>query len=79
MHQFEIVQKIGEGSYSSVYTVRRIQDKKLYAMKKVVLPFLSEKERENALNEVRIIASVKHPNIIAYKESFYDSTEKILW
>jgi NIMA (never in mitosis gene a)-related kinase len=48
-------------------------------MKKVVLPFLTERERENALNEVRIIASVKHPNIIAYKESFYDPAEKVLW
>ncbi len=72
MNQFEILQKIGEGSYSTVYTVRRREDKKLYAMKKVVISFLSERERENALNEVRIIASVKHPNIIAYKESFYD-------
>lgn len=79
MNQFEIVQKIGEGSYSTVYTVRRMQDKKLYAMKKVVIPFLSERERDNALNEIRIIASVKHPNIIAYKESFYDPSEKVLW
>ena len=33
---------------------------------------LSEKERENALNEVRILASISHPNIISYKEAFID-------
>ena len=29
-------------------------------------------EKANALNEVRILASVRHPNIISYKEAFYD-------
>ena len=33
---------------------------------------LSEKERENALNEVRILASIKNENIICYKEAFID-------
>lgn len=31
---------------------------------------LREKERINALNEVWILASISHPNIIAYKEAF---------
>ena len=29
-------------------------------------------EKENALNEVRILASIKDPYIVAYKEAFYD-------
>ena len=33
---------------------------------------LSEKERENALNEVRILASIKNPNVVGYKEAFID-------
>jgi NIMA (never in mitosis gene a)-related kinase len=33
---------------------------------------LSEKEKENALNEVRILASIQHQNVIAYKEAFID-------
>lgn len=32
---------------------------------------LNEKEIDNALNEVRILASIKHPNIIGFKEAFY--------
>jgi len=36
----------------------------------VNLSGLWEKERINALNEVRILASIAHPNIIAYKEAF---------
>jgi NIMA (never in mitosis gene a)-related kinase len=33
---------------------------------------LKEKERENALNEIRILASVDDDNIIAYKDAFFD-------
>ena len=41
-------------------------------MKKIPLKNLKDKEKENALNEIRILASIKHPNIVAYKESFYE-------
>jgi NIMA (never in mitosis gene a)-related kinase 1/4/5 len=43
-----------------------------YALKKVKMMNLSEKERANALNEVRILASVDHPNVIGFKEAFVD-------
>jgi NIMA (never in mitosis gene a)-related kinase 1/4/5 len=39
---------------------------------------LSEHEKKNALNEIRLIASVKHPNIIQYKESFIDEGSQCL-
>lgn len=39
---------------------------------------LSEKEKLNALNEVRILASIEHENIIQYKESFFDDASKSL-
>ena len=41
-------------------------------MKRVKMTQLNTKERENALNEVRILASLNHKNIIGYKESFID-------
>ena len=37
------------------------------------------KEKENALNEVRILASVQHPNIISYKEAFLEDEPPALW
>ena len=33
---------------------------------------MSEKDKNNALNEVRLLASVNHINVIEYKESFLD-------
>jgi len=39
-------------------------------LNKVNIFNLSEKERENALNEVRILASCQNKNVISYKEAF---------
>ena len=50
-----------------------------YAMKKVPLFNLNEKEKENALNEIRILASINHPCVISYKEAFIDEPTQTLW
>jgi len=69
---------LGEGSFSEVYQVTRKSDNAVYAMKKVKMQKLSSKEKENALNEVRILASISHPNVIGYKEAFFeDSTNSL--
>ena len=69
---------LGEGSFSEVYQVTRKSDNSIYAMKKVKMQKLSSKEKENALNEVRILASINHPNVIGYKEAFFeDSTNSL--
>jgi NIMA (never in mitosis gene a)-related kinase len=39
---------------------------------------LSEREKENALNEVRILASVQHCNVIGYKEAFFEEETSTL-
>jgi NIMA (never in mitosis gene a)-related kinase len=72
LDDFEIQARLGEGAYSNVYKVVRKTDKNVYALKKVRMANLSAKEKENALNEVRILASIKSPFIISYKECFID-------
>ena len=39
---------------------------------------LSEKEKENSINEVRILASIHHPNIITYHQAFVDEPSQSL-
>ena len=63
---------IGKGSFGSVFLVRRIADNKIYALKSVILDKLNKKEQENSVNEVRILASINHPNVIGYKEAFWE-------
>ena len=62
-----------------MYKVKRIEDHLEYALKKVNLNNLSDKEKQNALNEVRILASIRHQNIVSYKEAFLDATSNSLW
>ena len=79
MNDFQILNKLGEGAYSTVHKVKRHVDGNVYALKKVKLLNLSEKEKLNALNEVRILASVKSNCVAAYKEAFFDESESCLW
>ena len=78
MNGFKILSKIGEGSYSTVLKVERIADGNIYALKRVKFYKLSDKEKENALNEIRILASVKDKNVISYKEAFFDEKDSSL-
>lgn len=75
MDDFEVLNLLGEGSFSSVYKVLRKADGQEYAMKKVKMASLNKKEREAALNEIRILASVDHKNVIGYKEAFFEESE----
>ena len=78
MNSFKILSKIGEGTYSTVYIVKRYEDGEIYSLKKVKMKNLSYKEKINALNEVRILAAVKSDFVISYKESFIDESDQTL-
>jgi NIMA (never in mitosis gene a)-related kinase len=78
LSDFTIKKKLGEGSYSQVSLVVRKSDGLDYALKQVNISKLNEKERENALNEVRFLASIKHTNIIGYRAAFVDEPSQTL-
>lgn len=78
LSDFVLLEKIGEGAYSSVYRIKKKADGKIYALKKVKMLNLKEKEKENALNEVRILASIEHTNIVSYKDAFFDEPSTCL-
>ena len=78
MDRFLILDKLGEGSFSSVYKVKRKEDGLIYALKKVKFLKLKEKEKLNALNEIRILSSINNQNIISYKEAFFDEKDSTL-
>ena len=78
MNDFQIISKLGEGAYSTVFKVKRNVDNQIYALKKVKLLNLSQKEKENSLNEVRILASVKSNFVVSYKEAFFDEKDNTL-
>lgn len=68
LKNFQVISKLGrlfhlllgQGAFSSVYKVKRISDNQEYALKKINLASMSFKEKENALNEVRFLASIEY-------------------
>ena len=79
LHEFQIVKKVGEGTFSNVYQVHRLSDGNDYALKKIPIAKLSFKEQQNALNEIRILASIHDPYIIGFHQAFIDETTMCLW
>lgn len=73
MNEFEFLKELGSGSFGKVIKVRKGKsDKEVYAMKQIKMNQLNAKEKDNALNEVRLLASIDSPNIISYKSAFFE-------
>jgi NIMA (never in mitosis gene a)-related kinase len=70
VQNFQIEKFLGKGSYGAVYRVKRQKDGKIYAMKQINTQKMTQKEREDAVNEIRILASVESPYIIKFNEAF---------
>ncbi|CAM9293915.1 unnamed protein product, partial [Heterosigma akashiwo] len=62
--------QVGGGAFATVIKVERISDNQIYALKRCNIINMDQKELQNTLNEVRILASVRHPYIVGYYESF---------
>eukprot|EP00210_Caulerpa_lentillifera_P008417 g8029.t1 len=70
--RFKVLKFLGKGSYGSVYKVQRISDGLIYAVKEADVSKMTQAERIDAVNEIRLLASIQHPNIICYNEAFID-------
>ncbi|KXZ44006.1 hypothetical protein GPECTOR_75g730 [Gonium pectorale] len=70
--QFKVLKFVGKGSYGSVFLVQRLVDGQTYALKEMDVRSMSQAEREDSINEIRLLASVNHPNVISYNEAFLD-------
>ncbi|MEE6461009.1 hypothetical protein FKM82_001169 [Ascaphus truei] len=73
MNKYVKVSKIGEGSFGKAILVKSKEDGKQYVIKEIGIAKMSNKEREESRREVAVLANMKHPNIVQYRESFEES------
>ncbi|XP_062905570.1 serine/threonine-protein kinase Nek1 isoform X1 [Mobula hypostoma] len=73
MNKYTKVNKIGEGSFGKAILVTSKEDGRQYVIKEINISRMSNKEREESRREVAVLANMKHPNIVQYKESFEES------
>jgi NIMA (never in mitosis gene a)-related kinase len=65
-----VLKALGKGSYGTVYKVQRLEDGGVYAMKETDLGRMGPKERQDAVNEIRVLGSMNHPNVVRHHETF---------
>ncbi|KFU97044.1 Serine/threonine-protein kinase Nek3, partial [Pterocles gutturalis] len=69
MEEYKVLKVLGEGSFGRALLVHHRISNQKYAMKEIRLP-MSSSDVENSRKEAVLLAKMKHPNIVAYKESF---------
>jgi len=70
---FELVEKLGEGSYGSVWKAKHVKTGTTTAIKKVPV----ENDLDEILNEIKIMKQCRSPYIISYYGSYFKENE--LW
>ncbi|XP_047712710.1 serine/threonine-protein kinase Nek1 isoform X6 [Prionailurus viverrinus] len=73
MEKYIRLQKIGEGSFGKAILVKSTEDDRQYVIKEINISRMSNKEREESRREVAVLANMKHPNIVQYRESFEEN------
>jgi serine/threonine protein kinase len=70
---FEVLSRLGAGSFGTVYKVQRHADQQHYVVKTVRIAELSYKEQNEAINEVQILAQLESPYVVRYFDSFIEN------
>ncbi|TVY56274.1 G2-specific protein kinase nim-1, partial [Lachnellula suecica] len=64
--KYDVLEKIGHGSFGIIRKVRRKQDGQVLCRKEINYVRMSQKEREQLHAEFAILSSLRHPNIVGY-------------
>ncbi|OMJ76603.1 hypothetical protein SteCoe_24013 [Stentor coeruleus] len=73
LKDYEVLNKLGQGSFGTVFKVRRKADKNFYVMKTINISQMGKRGQQEAINEVKILASLDNPYIVKYFDSFIEN------
>ena len=72
---YEIIGKIGKGTFGIVYKVKRINDPLIYVIKQISLIGLNEEQKNQVHSEARILSLIQSNYVVKYYESFLQNEE----
>ena len=75
LSDFEVIKRLGQGHFGSVYLVSSKITKKVYAMKEIKSSrYNSDSQREKVQKEVKLLENLRHPHVITYFSSFRENS-----
>jgi len=67
---YKIIKLLGEGSYGKAFLCTDKTDNSQCVIKQINIQNMNEKDKQDTLNEAKILEKLDHPNIIKFKEVF---------
>ncbi|KAL8494079.1 hypothetical protein ACS0TY_025030 [Phlomoides rotata] len=72
MEDYEAIEQIGRGAFGAAFLVLHKIENNKYVLKKIRLSKQSEKFRNKAFQEMNLIAKLRHPYILEYKDAWVE-------
>ncbi|NXK33354.1 NEK5 kinase, partial [Piprites chloris] len=75
MDKYEIIKKIGEGSFGKIFLAKGKMDNEPCVIKEINLTKMPVKEKEASQKEVILLAKMKHANIVTFYASLQEKNK----
>uniref|UniRef100_A0A8C9IFX4 non-specific serine/threonine protein kinase n=1 Tax=Piliocolobus tephrosceles TaxID=591936 RepID=A0A8C9IFX4_9PRIM len=73
MDKYDVIKAIGQGAFGKAYLAKGKSDSKHCVIKEINFEKMPIQEKEASKKEVSLLAKMKHPNIVAFFNSFQEN------
>lgn len=70
---YEILAKLGEGSFGQVFKVRDRLSSEVLVMKVIQINSCNPNDLNEKMNEINVLEGLRHPNVCKFRYFFHDS------
>ena len=73
---YKVINVLGEGSFGKAFLCKKLSDDSLCVIKQILIEGMSQKEKDEVLNESNILSKLDHQNIIKFYDVFESKKPK---
>jgi NIMA (never in mitosis gene a)-related kinase len=70
--KYKQLKLLGEGSFGKAFLVENLENRSLAVIKTIELTNMSEEEKQESIQEAKILENLNHPHIIRFREVFVE-------